>query len=228
MNGSMNELELTGRACTHIVDIVDPACALHHEAVGAFLAMRAAALEEGLILVPVSAFRDFDRQLRIWNEKFSGRRPLLGRNGRPLQAATLTAAEIVEAILAWSALPGASRHHWGSEIDVIDSAALATGASPGLLLAEYAPGGPFARLHDWLSRNMDRFGFFRPYRTTRPGVAPEPWHLSYAPVSEGALDQLTEDVLRRALEASDIAGRTVILERLPEIHRDYVLDVDSR
>ncbi len=36
-------------------------------------------------------------------------------------------AERVAAILVWSALPGASRHHWGTDCDVIDAAALPPG-----------------------------------------------------------------------------------------------------
>jgi LAS superfamily LD-carboxypeptidase LdcB len=224
----LNELELTGRARTHVVDVADPPCVLHRDTVEPFLAMRAAAHEDGLSLTPLSAFRDFDRQLHIWNDKFGGHRPVYDRVGHPVDHSTLDAHGIVDAILAWSALPGASRHHWGSEIDLIDRAALAPGRSASLLPAEYAPGGPFARLNDWLTRNMARFDFFRPYTTDRGGVAPEPWHLSYAPVSEPALQQLTEEVLRQALSASDIAGKEVILARLPELHCRFVLNIDPR
>jgi len=47
----------------------------------------------------------------------------------------------VRAILHWSALPGASRHHWGTEIDVIDRAALADGRKAQLIPAEYGADG---------------------------------------------------------------------------------------
>ena len=77
----MNELELTGRARTHIIDLADPACSLHAEAVTSFLAMRDAAARAGVALTPRSAFRDFDAQLRIWNEKWAGERPLHDRDG---------------------------------------------------------------------------------------------------------------------------------------------------
>ena len=39
----MNELELTGRARTHIVELEQPRCALHYAAATSFLAMRDAA-----------------------------------------------------------------------------------------------------------------------------------------------------------------------------------------
>ncbi len=222
----MNALELTGRASTHVTELGAPRCVLHTLAAPAFLEMRAQAAAAGIDLAPVSAFRDFDRQLYIWNEKFHGRRALYNRAGQPLDPAALTPPEIVQAILYWSALPGASRHHWGSEIDVIDRAALPPGASAQLLPVEYSPGGPFARLTAWLDRHMGRFGFFRPYRTDRGGVAPEPWHLSFAPVSRVAITELTEDVLREALQGSALAGKALVLGQLPEIYRRYVADID--
>lgn len=223
----MNDLELTGRARTHVIDIADPRCTLHAQAAPAFLAMRAAAAQAGIDLEPVSSWRDFDAQARIWNDKFRGQRPLFDRNGAELSAATLSEGEIVDAILAWSAAPGASRHHWGTEIDVIDRAVLAPGTRVRLLPEEYFPGGPFAALSLWLDRNMTRFGFFRPYRTDRGGVAPEPWHLSYAPVSGPALASMTAGTLRAALVDSALDGKALLLARLDDVHRRYVASVDS-
>ena len=75
----MNELELTGRVRTHIVDLDAPRCALHYEAVAAFLAMKDAAALEGMELFACSSFRDFERQQLIWNQKWQGERVLLDR-----------------------------------------------------------------------------------------------------------------------------------------------------
>ena len=66
--------ELTGRARTHIVDLDAPRCSLHAAVVQPLLAMRAAAAGQGIDLVPFSSFRDFDRQLSIWNAKARGER----------------------------------------------------------------------------------------------------------------------------------------------------------
>ena len=223
----MNPLELTGRARSHIVDIDEPRCSLHRDAVLPFLALRAAATREGIDLIPVSSFRDFDRQLAIWNGKFNGERKMLDRRGAVLDAQALAPAPRVDAILWWSALPGASRHHWGSEVDVIDAGAMPAGYQPQLEPAEFAPGGVFGKLSMWLDDNAQRFGFFRPYRTDRGGVQVEPWHLSYAPVAEAAMRMLTVDVLREVVSAAEIAGREQVLQELPEIHRRYVCAVDS-
>jgi LAS superfamily LD-carboxypeptidase LdcB len=222
----MNELELTGRATTHVVELEHPKCVLHFEAVASFLAMRDAAARVGIDLQSRSAFRDFDTQMLIWNRKWRGERTLNGRNGRPVDHATLSAPELLDAILVWSAIPGGSRHHWGSEVDLIDAAAIPPGYAVQLVSAEYASDGIFARLSAWLDAHAADFGFFRPYRTDRGGVSPEPWHLSYAPVSMRALELLSLATLRRVLEQSNLEGKTQVLSRLPEIYTRFLLAID--
>jgi LAS superfamily LD-carboxypeptidase LdcB len=223
----LNSLEVTGRAATHVRDVADSKCLLHAQAAAALLDMRNAARAAGIELDVVSGFRDFNRQLAIWNDKFNGRRALLDPAGQPLNAADLYESALIDAILIWSALPGASRHHWGSEVDVIDMAVLAPDARPRLLPEEFASGGCFERLNGWLDSNMGRFGFFRPYSTYRGGVQPEPWHLSYAPVSVDALEMLTVDVLREAIAGADMPGQQSVLARLPELYERYVVAVDD-
>jgi len=223
----MNELELTGRARTHVVDLERPRATLHFQAVTSFLAMRDAAAAEGIDLVAVSGFRDFDRQVTIWNRKWRGERPILGRDGMPIDAAALDDSARVDAILLWSAIPGGSRHHWGTDLDVMDAAALPPGYRVELVQAEYAPDGVFRRLSDWLGHNMRRYGFYRPYGAAGIGAGVEPWHLSYWPVAEQALEDLSLPVLRAAVEGSEMLGKVQVLERLPEIYTRFVLSVDS-
>jgi len=223
----MNELELTGRARSHIVELEVPRCALHFAAVTSFLAMRDAATAAGIDLVAASSFRDFDRQVLLWNRKWRGERPLYDRAGQLLDPATLDDAARVDAILCWSAIPGGSRHHWGTDVDVIDAAAMPPGYQVQLMPAEYEDGGVFGRLAAWLEENMGRFGFHRPYATPGSGAGVEPWHLSYAPVSAEALEELTLPVLRRAIAGSEMLGRTLVLERLPEIYTRFILAVDA-
>jgi len=131
----------------------------------------------------------------------------------------------MQCILNWSALPGASRHHWGTDIDVYDRAALPEGYRVKLLPEETQPGGIFHRLHQWLDQNMARFGFFRPYREYRGGTFPEAWHLSYAPIAMPALEALSMDVVAQALRDGDVLGKDLVLERLPEIYRRHILNI---
>ncbi len=222
----MNAQELTGRVRTHIIDLDAPKCALHYAAVTSFLGLRDAAAGAGLQLEAVSSFRDFDRQLTLWNRKWRGERPLYDRDGGLLDASSLTDAERVDAILSWSAVPGGSRHHWGSDIDVIDAGAMPQGYQVQLVPEEYAPAGVFGRLTPWLDENMGRFGFFRPYGSDRGGAGIEPWHLSYAPVAREAVEALSLSVLRDAIAQGDILGKDAVLERLPEIYTRFILAVD--
>jgi LAS superfamily LD-carboxypeptidase LdcB len=224
---SFSNSELTGRSRAHLVELADPPCWLHREVVASFVAMRAAAKLAGIDLVPTSSFRDFNRQLAIWNGKASGERELRGLDGTLMDALALDEDARVAAILHWSALPGASRHHWGTDFDAIDAAALPPGYRVQLVPEEYAPGGVFARLNEWLNLHAAQYGFYRPYATWRGGVQPEPWHLSHAAVAQAAMAQFSAGALREALQDAPVAAHAAIDRRLPEILARYVLNVDA-
>ncbi len=219
--------ELTGRSRSHIVDLAEPACSLHHAVVAPFLSLRAAAAADGIDLLPLSSFRDFDRQLTIWNQKCRGERPLRDACGVLLDARTLDEDQLVRTILEWSALPGASRHHWGTDMDVVDAAAMPPGYRPQFETHEYAPGGVFAALDDWLAVHAGEFGFFRPYAVYRGGVQREPWHLSHAQVADAALHQFSAHVLQQALDDSDLSARQAVSRMLPQIVERYVMNIDA-
>jgi LAS superfamily LD-carboxypeptidase LdcB len=223
----LNGLQLTGRDRGHIVTLSEPRCMLHAAAVRPFLAMRDAAMRDGFDLAPVSSFRDFARQRLIWNSKYRGERPARDRRGRPVKMGALDPGARVETILLWSALPGASRHHWGSDIDVADGKVIAAGYEPRLEVEEYRRGGPFAALSAWLSANMRRFGFYRPYTQRGAGVQPEPWHISFAPIARPALQRMTVRLLAEAIAGNGVDGEAEILARLPSIRERYVLLVDT-
>jgi LAS superfamily LD-carboxypeptidase LdcB len=222
----VNEGELTGQVRTHLAEVTLPDCTLHAHVVAPFLSLRRAALADGFDLVPQSSFRDFSRQLTIWNGKFSGERPMADASGRAIDIAKLAPDKRVDAILLWSALPGASRHHWGTDIDVIDRRAVAPGYRVQLTTEEFAPGGPFAALAAWLEANAARFGFFRPFRGILSGVQPEPWHFSFAPVAESARRALSPGVLSKAIAAAPLSGKQEVLARLDELHARYVAAID--
>lgn len=221
----LNPFELTGRTRTHIVQLETPRVAIHCDAAGDFLALCEAARKERMEIAVFSGFRDFESQLAIWNRKFRGERPLLDADGIAVDPTNLDEPAIIDHILRWSALPGASRHHWGSELDLYDAAALPEGYRVQLVPDEYAPTGVFARLSAWLAAHAAEFGFFRPYAAFLGGVFPEPWHWSYAPVSMPALAALTPDVIASALSGADILGKANVLARLGELHRSHVLAV---
>ena len=174
---------------------------LHREAAGAFELLAADARDAGFELAPASAHRSLQRQLAIWNGKLSGAREVLDERDRVIDLAPLGPRQQIEHVLRFSALPGASRHHWGSDVDVFDAAALAPGQAPRLCGAEVCGRGPFVPLHEWLDERIAArasYGFFRPYERDRGGVAPERWHLSHAPSAQAFAEVLSADLLRAA------------------------------
>jgi LAS superfamily LD-carboxypeptidase LdcB len=219
---ALSRLELTGRARTHVQSVAELGCTLHPSAASALLAMRSAARNDGLELQAVSGFRDFEQQLAIWNGKYSGARALLSARNEPLDALQLSEAERVAAILVWSALPGASRHHWGSDCDVIDRGALPAGERVELLSTDYGPAGRYARLSSWLAGHAHHYGFFLPYDRDRGGVQPEPWHLSFAPVAAPALGAMSAELLTEALSSAALEGRPAVQAELPRLFDRYV------
>jgi len=222
----LNALELTGRAESHVARSSELDAVIHVDAATALLGMRRQAHADGIELQPVSGFRSFERQLCIWNGKYRGERPLLDRHGVSLDASALAPDRRIAAILEWSALPGASRHHWGTDVDLIDRGAIAPGYRVQLSPAEFAPQGPFAKLGGWLERHAARWGFFRPFRGVLSGVQAEPWHYSFAPIAELARRRLTEAVLREALESAPVLGKDSILRELSSLHARFVARVD--
>lgn len=222
---------VTGRADNHLCNEVEGdslGARVHKEVVEPFLELKTEAGERGFQLEIFSGFRDFDRQLGIWNRKATGRQAVLDSNAQPVDIESLSKKELAFAILRWSALPGASRHHWGTDLDVIDEAARPDGYEVELLPEEVNTGGMFGPLHDWLDErigNGTSFGFFRPYEWDQNGVAPERWHLSYAPVADRNERLLTISAIRDTIEGADIELKEVILENLHEIFERFVTNI---
>lgn len=224
----MNIDVLLGKTTEHLVPLEGTKFLIHQQVLQDFLRLQKAAKSDGLDLQIASAFRDYDRQLKIWNAKALGERVLLDDQEKPLEYSKLSPTEIILAILRWSALPGCSRHHWGSDIDVYDGNTQRPEEVKLIPSECYSP-GPAAALHEWLDERMatqSSFGFFRPYRTDRGGVSPERWHLSYYPISRRMIDVFTYSVFRRNIESSEIVFKEVILEMGPEIFERYILNFD--
>nr|WP_258406044.1 M15 family metallopeptidase [Shewanella acanthi] len=194
---------------------------LEAQTANAFNAMAARALEDGIKLGICSAYRSFDRQLAIWNAKASGKRVVLDKKELPVDILGLSDTELVDTILLWSALPGASRHHWGTDLDVFDANQIEV-SSLGLVEAEYTGSGPCAKLHIWLKTHAKDFGFYFPFQPNLSGVSPEPWHISYFPHSQGLLAQFDTQALAQIIANSDMRLKDAVLARLTELVNEYV------
>ncbi|MCW2254484.1 LAS superfamily LD-carboxypeptidase LdcB [Providencia alcalifaciens] len=216
---------LTGRSTDHLVTL-GGSHRLQFNATKAFLAMQQAAAKEGFKLQSASAFRDFSRQQLIWNEKFAGKRPVLDKQSEPIDISLLSEGELCEAILHWSALPGASRHHWGTEIDIYDPFRLPAGQSLQLEPWEYETGGYFSELNQWMNDNMAMYDFYRPFAAKDAGVAYEPWHISYWPLSHEAEQLLTPEVIKIVLDKEEILGKNWLSANLEYVFNRYIKITD--
>lgn len=198
---------------------------LHRGVIEPLAQLTAAAKEAGFSLRVASGYRSFERQKAIWTAKVSGERPVLDERGRPLDIERLNELELALAILRWSALPGSSRHHWGTDMDVYDASALPRGGTLQLTREECDPGGPMYRFHRWLTdflASEANPGFYRPYDVDRGGVAPEPWHLSFAPIANEYARALTVDVLSDHLRRMTLPLQSAVEGHLPALFERYV------
>ena len=167
-------------------------------------AMQQAASQSGIRLQIVSSYRSFSRQAAIWNAKFTGQRSVLDDLDRPVDLNNLSELQIIEAIQRFSAMPGTSRHHWGTELDIYDPT---TQVTPLLLTpSEYQSGGPQEQTAHWLNENAAAFGFFLPYGSDLGGVGIEPWHISHRARSHFYAQQWQLDDWLTIIEQHQVSG----------------------
>lgn len=225
----MNIDILLGKTQEHLVPLEGTKFLVHKEMIRDFLKLQQEAKMAGFELQVASAFRDYDRQLRIWNNKALGERKIFDDQGNELNFNALSTKELMFAILRWSAIPGCSRHHWGTDIDIFDGKTQKED-DVKLTPAECIGNGPAAKLHEWLDTLIAKnssFGFFRPYKEDHGGIAPERWHLSYAPMSSKIMNFFTFSIFKKLLDSNELMLREHLLEHADEIFQRYILNIDQ-
>jgi len=163
---------------------------LRKDTYDAFRKMHAAAKSEGINLKIISAARNFYRQKEIWEAKWNGARLVDGKDiSKTIPDPVLRALKILE----FSSMPGTSRHHWGTDLDL------------NALSDAYFQQGEGLKIYGWLQKHAHNFGFCQPYTRKGPsrpdGYEEEKWHWSYMPVSK----RLTEKA-RSLLRDEQISG----------------------
>ncbi|GMQ47373.1 M15 family metallopeptidase [Vibrio sp. 10N] len=223
----MQITQLVGQSDDALVDVTigSKSFLVHPQVQADLLALVAAAKEAGFELYLASGYRSFERQLAIWNNKMSGHTPILDQNSHPIETKNMSDADKVQAILKWSALPGASRHHWGTDFDVYAGNLLPNNTRLQLEPWEYLEGHQ-REFFLWLSEQAPMHGFFFPYSKDLGGVAMEPWHISHHQTSSACLAQFCCQQWRQVLQQSDILGREAILSELDSIYNQYVTNIN--
>jgi hypothetical protein len=145
----------------------------------AFERMYADAKAEGITLRVTSASRNFNTQKYIWESKI-----------KEYAEKYPDRIECAKRVLKYNSLPGTSRHHWGTDIDLISKQLSYWNSAQG------------KKAYAWLQANAHKYGFFQPYsegRTT--GHGEEKWHWSYYPLSDIYLKEYL-----KVVTTSDIKG----------------------
>ena len=189
---------------------------MQEEVYEAYERMRQAAAKEGIDIKVVSAHRSYHRQREIWNAKY-----------KTLTLQGLPAKDAIQEIITYSTLPGTSRHHWGTDIDIIDNANPQSG---DVLLAEKFYGdGPSSALRSWMNRNAADYGFLEVYtdHPNRKGFAHEPWHYTYHSLSKAYLEVLTNQVISEIAKDEQLLGRKFLDEDFFKSYTtEHLLDIN--
>ena len=200
----LNPAMCIGLNASHLCKVGTSEFLAEKEAGEAFLNLQAGAKSGGLDIEIVSAFRSFDRQCAIFDAKWQGKRPVLDAKEHPIDISSFNPQEKVAAICHFSAIPGFSRHHFGTDFDIYSPTLLPSGEKLKLTAYEYALGSYFYPLELWLKDNLEHFGFTRPY-SGKEAMGYEPWHISYKKSADKFLREFSLDFVIDYLLKTDFA-----------------------
>ena len=205
--------ELMGKAD---IDLYGEDINLRKEAHDAFVEMRKAALADGIDIKIVSGYRSFERQAVIFERKYlkytdDGMEPL----------------DAIEKIIEYSTIPGTSRHHWGTDVDLIDGNPSVDGDV--LVASKFGTDGPFEKFKLWMDENSEKFDYYLVYTNNpkRRGFKYEPWHYSYAPLSRPMLKTFRLKNILKQLKAEDFLGSDDLTTEFVKTYiEDNILDIN--
>ncbi|GLU42482.1 M15 family metallopeptidase [Allomuricauda sp. NBRC 101325] len=190
---------------------------LRKEAYESFLEMKSAAEEDGIHIKIASSFRDFYRQKSIWERKYT----------QFTQTDNMEPLDAIDKIIEYSTIPGTSRHHWGTDIDIIDGNKKVEGDV--LVADKFDVGGPYDELKLWMDINSKDYGFHLVYTEDprRRGFKYEPWHYSYAPISIPMLTEYRRLNVLKLLQKEDILGSEHFTTGFVKTYvQDNILDIN--
>ena len=191
---------------------------LRNEAHEAFLSMQQKAREEGIEIKVVSSYRSFAHQKSIWNRKYN-----------TYTSEGLSPEKAIEKIIEYTTIPGTSRHHWGTDIDIVD--ANVTQPKGDILLEEhFNKGGVYSSLKQWMETNASEFGFCLVYTKDedRKGFKYEPWHYTFEVLSKPFLEQFCELDLYEILSKNQLEGSSYLTPEFLSIYAEnHILGIQS-
>jgi LAS superfamily LD-carboxypeptidase LdcB len=208
-------LELMGKAD---IELFGKSINLRAQAHDAFVEMKKAAYSDGIDLKVVSSFRNFARQEAIFERKFERYTEENGMDPMPA----------IDKIIEYSTIPGTSRHHWGTDVDIIDGYPKADGDV--LVPEKFGSGGPYENFKKWMDENAKVFDFHLVYTDNpkRKGFKYEPWHYSFAPISVPMLTQFRRKNILQLLQQETFMGSEHFTNGfLKNYIQDNILDINK-
>ncbi|MCK8481250.1 M15 family metallopeptidase [Psychroserpens algicola] len=170
---------------------------LRKAAYDAFLKLSAEALKSDIRIQVVSSYRSFDHQKRIWERKY-----------KRYIANGLNPQDSINKIIEYSTIPGTSRHHWGTDLDLID----ANVKQPSHVLNpnHFDENGCYSKFKSWMDQHANTFGFHLVYTDIkeRKGFKYEPWHYSYKPLSKPYIEAYQKLNLKDIIISEELMGCT--------------------
>jgi LAS superfamily LD-carboxypeptidase LdcB len=187
------ENELLGQGSPNLIE--KDGYRLRPKAADAFDALKAAALKDGIAIKVVSSYRDYAHQNRIWERKYLR-----------FRESGLSPIQSIQKIIEYSTIPGTSRHHWGTDLDLIDGTPKVDGDV--LVPSKFHGTGPFCKFKDWMDIHANSFGFELVYTDAidRKGFKYEPWHYSYVPLSKPYLKAYNDLNIQQKMKAAKLMG----------------------
>ena len=218
INFSQNSMNLDILQGIKNPNLVGDTIKLEKNTFNAFNKMQIAAKKDGVDLKIASAHRGYDRQKLIWNTKFK----------KFTTEFNLKPSQVVYEIIRFSTIPGTSRHHWGTEIDIIDNNY--PDEEDVLISKKFEKDGIFFKVKNWLNINSEKFGFYITYNNDpkRKGFEHEPWHYSYAPISKKMLSLFLKSDLKKFIKKEEIKGSEYFTDDFIEKYKkEYILDINK-
>jgi LAS superfamily LD-carboxypeptidase LdcB len=189
---------------------------LRKEAHEAYIKMSTAALNDGLKMKVVSSYRSYAHQNRIWERKY-----------KRFRAQGMEALAAIKKIVEYSTIPGTSRHHWGTDLDIVLD--IPNPPNDVLLARHFHQNGPFCKLKEWLDQHAESFGFEIVYtdNANRKGFKYEPWHFTYTPLSKPMLSEYRQLDIKTMLQQEKLMGSEYFTEAfINKYIEENILDIN--
>lgn len=206
--------ELMGKAN---IELFGEGINLREEAYESFLEMKKAAYSDGFDIKIVSSYRDYYRQRSIWERKYL----------RFTEEQGMAPLDAIDKIIEYSTIPGTSRHHWGTDIDIIDGHPKVNGDV--LVPEKFGADGPYEGLKLWMNEHSEKYGFYLTYTNNprRRGFKYEPWHYSYAPISIPMLTAYRKLNILKLLQKEEFIGSEHFTTGFIKTYvQDNILDIN--